>query len=343
MPDWMAFLSARGARVVAGVVADFGDPRGELAAARSDSVLADLSHLGVLRFAGADALTFLHGQVSNDVKGLGSEQARPAGYCTPKGRLLANFLLLCEADGVLMLLSRDVLAGVEKRLRTYVLRSKVTVSDATTAFVVLGASGPGAPDAVGAALGTPAPADVYAVTRSESGVAVRVPGDRFVVVAPRAASEAVWARLAGSLRPVGTPAWQWLEIAHGLPLVTVATQEELVPQMANLELVGAVSFDKGCYPGQEIVARSQYLGQVKRRTHRAAVATSEPPRAGEHVYESGDATQTAGIVINAAPAPDGGYEVLAALQTASVERADLHLRAPDGPALRLLPLPYAIP
>jgi hypothetical protein len=113
--------------------------------------------------------------------------------------------------------------------------------------------------------------------------------------------------------------------------------------MANLELVGGVSFDKGCYPGQEIVARSQYLGQVKRRTYRAAVSAEEPPRAGEPVYEGADATQTAGMILNAAPSPAGGYEVLAVMQMAAAERADLHLRAPNGPALRLLSLPYALP
>jgi folate-binding protein YgfZ len=344
MSDWLAFLGAQGARVVDDVVEDFGDPGAELAAAASASVVADLSPFGVLRFAGADALPFLHGQVSNDVKGLGVAQARYAGYCTPKGRLLANFLLWREGDGVLMLLPRDLLAGVEKRLRMYVLRSKVTVSDATSEFAVLGVSGPAAGDAVSAALNVAAPAAILGVARSESGIAeIRVPGNRFIVAAPRSEAESVWARLSTVLRPAGAPVWQWLEIAHGLPLVTAPTQEELVPQMANLELVGGVSFDKGCYPGQEIVARSHYLGQVKRRTYRAGVVTTDPPHASEPVYAGGDATQTVGIVINAAPSPDGGYELLAALQTAAVERGDLHLRTPDGPPLRLLPLPYAIP
>ena len=344
MSDWLGFLSARGANIVDGVVRDFGDARGELDAAATTSVAADLSHLGVLRFAGPDAVAFLHGQVSNDVKGLGPTEARYGGYCTPKGRLLANFLLWRDGDGVLILFSRDVLTAVEKRLRMYVLRSKVTISDVTGEYAAMGASGPAAPDAVSAALGVAAPLPSLGVGRAEAGsVAIRLPGNRFVVVSPRSESESVWSRLAESLRPAGTPAWQWLEIANGLPLVTAATQDELVPQMANLELVGGVSFDKGCYPGQEIVARSQYLGQVKRRTYRAAVSAEEPPRAGEPVYEGADATQTAGMILNAAPSPAGGYEVLAVMQMAAAERADLHLRAPNGPALRLLSLPYALP
>ena len=344
MSDWHAFLSARGARIAEGVVADFGDPAAELATGASGSVVCDLSQLGVLRFAGADALAFLHGQVSNDVKGLGGAHARYAGYCTPKGRLLANFLLWREAEGIAMLLARDVLAGVEKRLRMYVLRSKVTVSDATAEWVVLGASGPAASAAVSAALGVPAPTDPLGVARSDTGaLAIGVPGRRFVVVVPRAVSGSLWTRLAETLRPAGAPVWQWLEIAQGLPLVTTATQEELVPQMANLELVGGVSFDKGCYPGQEIVARSQYLGQVKRRTYRAGVEAPDAPRPGEPVYAGADAAQTAGIVVNAAPAPGGGYEVLAALQTAAALAGDLHLRTPDGPRLELRPLPYAVP
>ncbi|MCU0897273.1 MAG: folate-binding protein [Burkholderiales bacterium] len=344
MSDWLAFLAARGANIGDGVVADFGDARGELAGAASGSVLADLSHLGTLRFAGADALGFLHAQVSNDVKGLGADRARYAGYCTPKGRLLANFLLWREGDGVFMLLPRDVLAGIERRLRMYVLRAKVAVSETTSEFVVLGASGAAAPEAVARALGAPAPEAPLGVVRSASGItAIRVPGDRFVLVSPLVLAEAVWEQLAATLQPAGAPAWQWLDISRGLPLVTAATQEELVPQMANLELVGGVSFDKGCYPGQEIVARSQYLGQVKRRTYRASVAAADPPRPGEPVHAGADATQTAGLIVNAAPAPGGGYEVLAVLQIAAAQAGDLHLRTPDGPRLELLPLPYALP
>ena len=344
MSDWFALLKAHGATVADGAIVDFGDPIGELAAARAGSIVAHLSHLGLLQFSGADAVAFLHGQVSSDIRGLGTTQGRYGGYCTPKGRLLANFLLWRDGEGVLMLLSRDVLSGVEKRLRMYVLRSKVTISDATEDFVVIGASGPAAPDTVTAALGTPAPATTFGLARTESGtVAIRIPGDRFIVVANRAEAEGVWTQLAQALQPVGIASWQWLEIVNGLPLVTAAIQDELVPQMANLELVGGVSFDKGCYPGQEIVARSQYLGQVKRRTFRAHIVGSEAPRAGEPLYEGGDATQTAGIIVNAAPSPEGGYDVLAVLQKAAAERGDLHLRAPDGPALRLLPLPYAIP
>lgn len=343
MNAWLAWLARHGASVAGGVVVDFGDPAAERAAAASGSVVAALLHLGVLRVSGADAAAFLHGQLTNDVKGLGPDGARFAGYCTPKGRLLANFLLWRDGEAVLLALSRDILPAVQKRLGMYVLRSKVSIADVSGEIALLGIAGPEGGNAVRAAIGAEAPSAAMGVVRGPGGAAaIRVPGERFVIALPAEAAPTVWESATRTLRPAGTPVWEWLEIRSGIVLVSAATQDELVPQMANLELVGGVSFQKGCYPGQEVVARSQYLGRVKRRTYLGHVAGQRAPRAGEAVFAAG-AGEPAGIVVNAAPAPSGGHDVLATLQSSAAESGELHVGAPDGPRLELEPLPYSLP
>jgi folate-binding protein YgfZ len=141
---------------------------------------------------------------------------------------------------------------------------------------------------------------------------------------------------------VGTPCWEWLEIRNGIPLLTPATQEQFVPQMANMEIIGAVNFQKGCYPGQEIVARTQYLGQSKRRMALAHVEAERPPQPGDELYASAVDAQPIGMVVNAQAAPDGGYDLLAVLQTANISEGAVHLKSADGPPLGIQPLPYAV-
>jgi folate-binding protein YgfZ len=181
------------------------------------------------------------------------------------------------------------------------------------------------------------------LARGSDVTAIAIDGGRFVLVAPVAETPAIWDRLAGPLTPVGAPCWEWLEIANGLPWITAATQDQFVPQMANLELIGGVNFRKGCYPGQEIVARMQYLGQPKRRLFLAHVDAEASPAPGESLVADDAGGQSAGTVVNAAPAPHGGFDLLAVVQTASAGTATVRLGSPAGPALRFRPLPYAVP
>jgi len=146
--------------------------------------------------------------------------------------------------------------------------------------------------------------------------------------------------MAGSLQPVEARLWRWLDIRNGLPWITASTQDELVPQMANLERIGGVSFDKGCYTGQEVVARSQHLGKLKRRMFLANVA--ERAQAGDKLYGEDLGDQASGVVVNAESSPDGGTDLLAVVQTASREASTVHLSSLDGPELRFLPLPYSL-
>ena len=340
--EWLAFLASRHANVADGVVRDFGDAVRERAATAAGSIVADLSHYGVLAAGGADARAFLHGQLSCDVEGLADDAAVYGAYCTAKGRVLANFLLWAEAGTFFMLLPRSLASGIRKRLQMFVLRSKVTLDDRSEALAVLGAAGPAAPGAVAPLVGT-MPAALLKVARDNDATVIAIDGGRFVLVAPVAQAPAVLGRVAGPLMPVGAPCWEWLEIANGLPWITMATQDQFVPQMANLELIGGVSFRKGCYPGQEIVARMQYLGKPKRRLFLAHVDAEASPAPGESLVAEGAGEQSAGTVVNAAPSPDGGFDLLAVVQTASADTATVRLGSAAGPALRFRPLPYAVP
>ena len=317
--DWQSFLEQHGARVESGEISDFGDGDAELRAAASAGVVADLSHPGVLHFTGADAEAFLQGQLSCDVKGIDASRATLGAYCTPKGRMLADFFLLRYEGGFAMLLARALVAPIQKRLRMFVLRSKVEVADRSDALVALGIAG--------------------AATMPEN--AFHLPGDRFLLLLSVERAMASWPTLASTLKPVGSPAWRWLDIRAGIPLIEPATQDQLVPQMANLELIGGVSFSKGCYPGQEIVARSQYLGKVKRRMFRARIAAGTP-KAGDALYSDDLGAQASGLVVNVARAPDGEYELLAVTHVESHDKSTVRLGAPDGPALRFEPLPYEV-
>ena len=317
-----------------------GTSNPDLVATGSGGIFAPLDHLGVLQFSGEDAGAFLQAQLSCDVAGVSLRSSTWGAYCSPKGRMLANFLLWREEAGFFMALSRDILPAVQKYISKFVLRSKVKVSDASDAVVLAGAAGAQADRALRGVF-SDFPATPNEVCRAPgTGTVVRLEDGRFVLALAASAAPALLRRLEGSLRPADARVWRWLDIRQGLPLVTAPTQDKLIPQMANLELIGGVNFDKGCYPGQEVVARTQHLGKVKRRMFLANVAAAA--QAGDALYSDDLGDQASGMVVNAEASPDGGYDLLAVVQTASREVSTVHLKALGGPVLRFLALPYAI-
>ncbi len=336
---WQAFLQSRGARSDGGNITDFGTPREELAAAPSGTVLVPLSAYGVIRASGEDAASFLHNLLTNDVKKLGASAVQHNSLCSAKGRMLANFLVWRDEGDYLLQLSTDLQPAVQKKLSMYVLRSKVKLSDAGEGLALLGVAGALAEAAVREATGV-APEGSMTVARFSQGQVIRLGERRFELAVAADAAPELWQRLAVHARPAGFPVWQWLEINAGWPLITAATQEQFVPQMANFELIGGVSFQKGCYPGQEIVARTQYLGKLKRRMYLAHLAEAAAP--GAELFSPDLPDQACGMVVNSAPAPEGGCDVLAVMQMSSAESGDVRLGSQAGPRLVLRPLPYAV-
>jgi len=288
--------------------------------------VAELGHLGLLAVEGSDARAFLHAQLTNDIEHLSAGRARYAGWCSAKGRLLATFLVVPEGDRFLLQLARDLALSAAKRLAMYILRSKVKLADVSTERVQYGLWGEGAVAGL-AQLGLPVPAGELDVTVANGAIAVGIAPHRYLVLAPAAMRGQIAANSQAD-------AWMLAEIRAGRPLVVLATQDQFVPQMVNLELTGGVDFQKGCYPGQEIVARSQYRGQLKRRMVRAR--SPVPLRPGQDLYSDDFPGQPSGTVVNAA-----GGDALAVLQVATVERRVAVRAAAGGEPLELLPLPYS--
>ena len=320
----------------------FGAAAEELAAAQGGAVLAPLVDLGLIRASGADTADFLHNLLTNDIKGITAGGGRFAGFCTAKGRLLALLLIWRDGDDFLLMLPRDILPMILKKLSMYVLRSKVKLTDASAERVLLGcaaAIGVSPAPTLGAAA---AELPRFGVSPIDGGQAIRLDDRRWMLALDAAMIGSRWQQLTATARPVGLAAWQWLEIAAGQPRVVAATQEAFVPQMLNMELpaVAGVSFSKGCYPGQEIVARTQYLGKIKRRTFRARLETAVVP--GTHVYAPETGDQHCGAVVSLAPSPAGGFECLVCAQSGAVEAGEVHVGTPAGERLEFLSLPYTL-
>ena len=318
------------------------DAAAGLAAARDGAVICDLGGLASLRVAGADAETFLQGQFTSDVTALSPGAAQYSAWCSPKGRVLANFLLRrIDPQSFVLLLPEPLLAPIRKRLGMFVLRSKVAIDDASEATSCIGIGGPAAARCIESTLGRVPPLFRFE-TIAEAALAA-LPGGRFVAVTAPAHARALRDRLAEAAKPAGFACWKWLTIRAGVPVILPATQDQFIPQMINWDALGGVSFQKGCYSGQEIVARTQYLGRLKERLVLAHVDAAAPPASGARAFSAGFGDQPCATVVNAAPAPGGGSDLLAVCQIAAAESNDLRLGAPDGPALARLPLPYEVP
>lgn len=342
--EWQTFLQQQQATLKGDQVTDFGDPTRERQAVESGTVLADLSHLGLIAARGNDTEPFLQGQFTNDVQQVTSQQSQLTAYCNPKGRMLASMRLFRCDDRYFLSLPRTVLAPTLKRLRMFVLRSDVTLEDASDELARFGLAGPDAEKLLGAQLPS-LPGAVDEVVQHAELTVIRIPGPqaRFEIHGPASALTMLWQALQSGATPVGYPAWSWLDTVAGIPTVVPETVETFVPQMANLHSLGGISFTKGCYTGQEVVARMHYLGKLKRRMYRAHVDIDTPPAPGEPIYNAGASTDnSAGKVVLAQPAPQGGVDLLAVLQISSVEAGPLHLGQPDGPGLSLLDLPYEV-
>jgi tRNA-modifying protein YgfZ len=292
---------------------------------------------GLITVRGADGATFLHGQLSNDFAQLDLRHARLAAFCTPKGRMLASLVGFRRgADELWLSLRTDLLAPTLKRLSMFVLRAKAKLEDAGETLVTVGLAGPAlaAVDAQSLPLWGKQDLGAASVVRLPDGAGQ----PRALWVGPPDAA----APLMASLPALAAADWDWLEVASGVAPVMAATADAFVPQMLNYELVGGVNFQKGCYPGQEIVARSQYRGTIKRRAQRLDGGVEM--QAGDEIFVSTDSLQPSGLVALAAARPDGqGFSAIAELKLAALEGGTLHLRSADGPLLTLRALPYPLP
>jgi len=345
--EWNALLEQTGAVRTTDAVDAFGHPETERDAALTGDVGCDLSHQGLIAVQGPDAEIFLQGQLTCDLRRLTSDHSLLGAHCTPKGRAFALFRLFRREESVYLELPRALVDPALIRLRKYVLRTRVTLEDASDTLARMGVAGPNAADLVGTVLGA-VPQTVNGVVTADvtypRGVTViRLPGllPRFELHGATRELSTVWNALTPNVTLVGAEPWRLLNILAGTPTVHPETVEAFVPQMLNLHLLEGISFQKGCYTGQEIVARTHYLGKLKRRMYLARVDSPTPPRPGDPVFSPPtDASQSAGQLADASRHPAGGYAVLAVARIDCAEQGTLHLGDANGPALQLEPLPY---
>ena len=293
--------------------------------------IAPLSHLGVIRVEGEDAAKFLHGQLTQDYALLGLGEARLSAFLSAKGRMQASMVGFKRSPTeVLLVISQDLLATTLKRLSMFVMRAKAKLTDASADFALYGLAG----DSVASVAGGAAPA----WTKAEVGTAT------VVHIYPAAGQpRALWVAPSSEPTPAGPaldPAlWLWSEVQSGVPTLTQPLFEEFVPQMLNYESIGGVNFKKGCYPGQEVVARSQFRGTLKRRAY---IAHAEREVAvGAEVFAVSDLEQPCGMVVQVAAAPSRGFDLIVSMQISAAE-GSLQVGAVDGVPLALQPLPYAL-
>ncbi|KIP94276.1 CAF17-like 4Fe-4S cluster assembly/insertion protein YgfZ [Pseudomonas fluorescens] len=296
-----------------------------------------LSHEGVLAVRGADAGKFLQGQLTCNINYLSDTRASLGARCTQKGRMQSSFRILLEGDGVVMAMASELLEPQLADLKKYAVFSKSKLTDESAAWVRFGLEHG---DAALTSLGLALPAETDSVVRHESLIAIRVSPERAELWVPAAQAQNIQSQLSTTLSEGDLNQWLLGQIRAGIGQVMPSTRELFIPQMLNLQAVGGVSFKKGCYTGQEIVARMQYLGKLKRRLYRLRLDTAELPEPGTQLFAPSHSSSIGEVVL--AANAEGNIELLAVLQAEAAEAGDLHLGALEGPALHLLDLPYEL-
>jgi len=296
-----------------------------------------LSHEGVLAVRGADAGKFLQGQLTCNLNYLSDNRASLGARCTQKGRMQSSFRILLESDGVVLAMASELLEPQLADLKKYAVFSKSKLTDESAAWIRFGLEHG---DKALTSLGLDLPAETDSLVRNESLIAIRVSPDRAELWAPADQADAIKAKLSAALPETELNQWLLGQIRAGIGQVMPSTRELFIPQMLNLQAVGGVSFKKGCYTGQEIVARMQYLGKLKRRLYRLSLDAADLPEPGTQLFAPNH-NSAIGEVVLAANAGQN-IELLAVLQAEAAEAGDLHLGALEGPALHLLDLPYEL-
>ena len=342
--EWLEFLEQAGAEIDNNKVSHFGNPDSELRVLHTGLVMADLSHLGLISAYGEEATTFLQGQLTNDIKQVDLEHSQLSAYCTPKGRILSNFRIFKRKETYYLRLPQEQLESSLKRLQMFILMAKITMKDSTDALVHIGLSGPEA-DKHLQALIPEIPEQIDGVSQSNDYTVIKLAGPhpRYEIYGELEPMSKLWQHLDVHAAPVGADAWSMLDILAGIPTVYPETSEAFVPQMINMQVINGVSFKKGCYTGQEVVARMQYLGKLKRHMFRVHIDSHHPVHPGDALYATGSTSgQGTGIIVEAKPMPDDGYEGLAVIDISDAQKGELKLIDENGPVITLKDLPYSL-
>lgn len=342
--EWQTFLQTQGAHFnAAHQIQDFGLPQQEQEQVLQTTVLSDLSHYGLIQVSGADASQFLQGQFTNDVREIKDNYSQSSAWCSTKGRILVNFRLFKRHEDYFLLLPHDSVENTLKRLTMYILRSAVRLTDVSTQLLRIGVSGENSVEILQQSLGVELPAAKNETLTSGPVTVLNISDQipRYIIVTDFNTMQSLWQQC--PLPKVGPSAWDLLDILAGYPHISAHIADAFVPQMVNYELLGGVNFKKGCYAGQEIVARLQYLGNLKQRMYLGRIKTkADCPAPGSNIYAPNN-TQSIGQLVNVQPHPMGGCAALAVLQIAHAEIASsFHIGCADGPIFQLETQPYEL-
>ena len=340
--DWANFLQTQQAHIDETGVSHFADDAA--VADQQTDLLCDLSQLGLLRFSGEDAASFLQGQLSNDINVLDGSQSQISSYCSPKGRILASLRVFRDGDDFYLLIPADTLAATKKRLQMYVMMSKVNIDDLSDETVRIGISGQQANTALQQlSLNAPENSNGYVHHNNVHILNISSTCPRYILISDAKTIQPAWEAMKSDLPMKGYNSWNYMDIQDAIPGIVAATVDAFVPQMVNLHAINGVSFSKGCYPGQEIVARMHFLGKLKRRMYRATVHADQAPKPGDSVFSANSTSgQGAGQIVTSAPLGDGNYEILAVIQISAKETGELHLHDIDGSVLQFRDIPYTV-
>jgi len=344
--EWQNFLENAGAEIENRTVVSFGNIPREQRVIQNGLVMCDLSHLGLISVSGDDASDFLQGQLTNDIRDVSPQHSQLSAYCTPKGRVLSNFRIFKRNDIFYIRLPRSQLEETMKRLRMFVLMSKVNFEDNSDTLVHIGVSGPTAIEQLSTHI-KDLPDQVDDATQCDGYTIIKLAGlhPRFEIVGELEDITNLWNKLDVHAAAVGAGPWALLNILAGIPTIYPETSEAFVPQMINMQIINGVSFQKGCYTGQEVVARMQYLGKLKRQMYRVYVKTNKEVKAGDTLFSANSTSaQGTGTIVDAQPdVVEGGYEALAVINISDAENSKLQLHDGNGPEIELRKLPYSFP
>ena len=332
-----AFLTSLGATLTDDGHCHFGED--SPSATLPDNFISPLSHYGLLLTEGPDSAKFLQGQTTCNFNEINDQQSRLGAYCTAKGRMVSSFLVArSDEEHYWMRMRQDIVDATRDRFGKYIVFSKAEQSNQTEQMIVLGLYGPKAQTAISSAFGD-CPSSQWQSLNKDGQLVIQTneQGNSFECWIPAESIEKLWPLLSADLPVAGSETWQLLTIQQGLGDVSSHTLEEFIPQSLNYPLIGAVSFDKGCYTGQEVVARMHYRGKSKRATYRIAL-TGDKPAEGQELYSTGE--QSIGNIVNVATTGDGNYQALAVLTHKETDK-EIH-RGDSSSPVEILPLPYAI-
>ena len=343
-PEWLEFLKNAGAEIEDNKVISFGNFNHEQRIIHTGPVLCDLSHQGLISVDGEDATDFLQGQLTNDVRDVSEQHSQLSAYCTHKGRMLANFRIFKRDNSYYLRLPLSLLEPTLKRISMFILMSKVSIKNNSNALVRFGLSGPTADEQLSSLI-PDLPKEVDDAIQVDGYTVIKCPGlhPRYEIYGELSPMQKLWSNLDVHAAPVGAAAWEMLDIQAGIPTIYPETSESFVPHMTNMQVINGVSFQKGCYTGQEVVARMQYLGKLKRRMFRIKVDTDNIVNPGDKLFNADSSSaQGAGQIVSAEQDPDGGYSALAVVNISDTESGKLQLHDENGPCISVEDLPYTI-